>query len=94
MKLGKKNYTFNGWYSSKELKFIEILYYIKKFNNSLLKKPQLICLTKKNNKLSLKIDQYLGYKKIVNINKDILKFLKRNGINLKNISLVTNKLNK
>ena len=94
MKLGKKNYTFNGWYSSKELKFIELLYYIKKFNNSLLKKPQLICLTKKNNKLSLKIDQYLGYKKIVNINKDILKFLKGNGINLKNISLVTNKLNK
>lgn len=94
IKLGPKKYTLNGWYSNKTLKFIELLFYIKKFNNFLKNKPQLICLTKKNNKLSLKIDEFLNYKKILNPSKEILYFLKSNKIKLKKINLVTNKLNK
>ena len=81
----KKKYILTGWYSSKNLNFINVLNGIVKFNKLLKKNYKILSIVKKNNKVSLAIDKYLGYKKLETIDSNMQNYLIGNNINLKKV---------
>ncbi|MDC1278649.1 hypothetical protein N8Z02_04555, partial [Pelagibacteraceae bacterium] len=81
----KRKYILTGWYSNKNLNFINVLNGIVKFNKSLKKNYKILSIVKKNNKVSLAIDKYLGYKKLETIDSNIKNYLKNINVNLKKV---------
>ena len=64
-----------GWNSSKNISFLNVLNGVIKFNRTIDKKYSILSIVKKNNKVSLKIDKYLGFKRIKKIDLPTANFL-------------------
>tara|TARA_Y100000590_G_scaffold466302_1_gene641192 strand:+ start:1731 stop:3290 length:1560 start_codon:yes stop_codon:yes gene_type:complete len=67
IKLNNSRFIISGWYASQKINMIEVLNGINKHYKTLNKSLKLFSIVKLNNKISLMVNRYLGYKVI---NKD------------------------
>ena len=80
--IGINKIVLTGWNSVKNISFLNVLHGVLKFNATIDKKYRVLSIVNKNNKVSLKIDKYLGYKRLKNIDLPTASFLNSLKVNL------------
>ena len=80
--IGINKTVLTGWNSVKNISFLNVLHGVLKFNATIDKKYRVLSIVNKNNKVSLKIDKYLGYKRLKNIDLPTASFLNSLKVNL------------